>query len=176
MENIQSQPIIVYASSGQRIFAAIVDGIVLICPYLAVTLNAMKFQNMDLVIATAIVFPFAGIAYSVFGHYFFGQTLGKAIVNIKVVDHSTYSKLTWRQALLRDSPSLISQIAGSIIYALVTTNIIQSNNITESITEFLEAVTTYWFWAEFITMLFNKKRRAIHDFIAETAVIKTTPS
>jgi uncharacterized RDD family membrane protein YckC len=29
-----------------------------------------------------------------------------------------------------------------------------------------------WIWSEFVTMLFNKKRRAIHDFMAGTVVIK----
>jgi len=31
-----------------------------------------------------------------------------------------------------------------------------------------------WIWGEFITMMFNKKRRAVHDFIAGTVVIKTS--
>jgi len=30
-----------------------------------------------------------------------------------------------------------------------------------------------WVWSEFVTMLFNKKRRAIHDFMAGTVVIRT---
>lgn len=30
-----------------------------------------------------------------------------------------------------------------------------------------------WIWGEFITMLFNKRRRAVHDFIAGTVVLRT---
>jgi uncharacterized RDD family membrane protein YckC len=30
-----------------------------------------------------------------------------------------------------------------------------------------------WIWSEFITMLFNKKRRAVHDFIAGTVVVRS---
>jgi uncharacterized RDD family membrane protein YckC len=30
-----------------------------------------------------------------------------------------------------------------------------------------------WIWSEFITMLFNKRRRAIHDYIAGTVVVRT---
>ena len=30
-----------------------------------------------------------------------------------------------------------------------------------------------WYWAEVITMLFNPRRRAIHDFLARTVVIRT---
>lgn len=32
-----------------------------------------------------------------------------------------------------------------------------------------------WIWGEFVTMLLNKKRRAAHDFIAGTIVIKRNP-
>jgi uncharacterized RDD family membrane protein YckC len=28
-----------------------------------------------------------------------------------------------------------------------------------------------WIWGEFVTMLFNKKRRAVHDYMAGTVVI-----
>jgi uncharacterized RDD family membrane protein YckC len=30
-----------------------------------------------------------------------------------------------------------------------------------------------WIWGEFVTMLFNKKRRAVHDFIAGTVVVRS---
>jgi uncharacterized RDD family membrane protein YckC len=32
-----------------------------------------------------------------------------------------------------------------------------------------------WIWGEFVTMLFNKKRRAVHDFIAGTVVVRSRP-
>jgi len=32
--------------------------------------------------------------------------------------------------------------------------------------------TTMWFWGELVGLLFNRKRRALHDFIAETVVIR----
>ena len=38
----------------------------------------------------------------------------------------------------------------------------------------ISVLINIWFWSEFITMLTNKKKRALHDFIAETVVIKTT--
>jgi len=33
-----------------------------------------------------------------------------------------------------------------------------------------------WIWGEFLTMLFNKKRRAVHDFMAGTVVVRTPRS
>jgi uncharacterized RDD family membrane protein YckC len=32
-------------------------------------------------------------------------------------------------------------------------------------------VSTLWFWSEVVVILFNKKRRALHDFIGGTVVV-----
>lgn len=32
-----------------------------------------------------------------------------------------------------------------------------------------------WIWGEFVTLLFNKKRRAVHDFLAGTVVVRVSP-
>jgi len=37
----------------------------------------------------------------------------------------------------------------------------------------VSALLQIWVWSEFLTMLFNKKRRAVHDFIAGTVVIRS---
>jgi uncharacterized RDD family membrane protein YckC len=31
-----------------------------------------------------------------------------------------------------------------------------------------------WIWGEFITMLFNKRRRAVHDYMAGTVVVRNS--
>ncbi len=32
-----------------------------------------------------------------------------------------------------------------------------------------------WVWGEFVTLLFNKRRRAVHDFMAGTVVVRAVP-
>ena len=32
-----------------------------------------------------------------------------------------------------------------------------------------------WLWSELVVLLLNKKRRALHDFIAGTVVVKVSP-
>ena len=34
-------------------------------------------------------------------------------------------------------------------------------------------IASIWIWSEFIIMLTNKKRRALHDFMAGTVVIRS---
>ncbi|MFH3639525.1 RDD family protein, partial [Acinetobacter baumannii] len=36
----------------------------------------------------------------------------------------------------------------------------------------VNSASELWTWSEFIVLLFNKRKRAIHDFIAGTIVIK----
>lgn len=36
-------------------------------------------------------------------------------------------------------------------------------------------VQQVWFWSEIVVLLSNKKRRAVHDFIAGTVVVKVAP-
>jgi len=33
-----------------------------------------------------------------------------------------------------------------------------------------------WVWGEFVTMLFNKRRRSVHDYMAGTVVVRSAPS
>jgi uncharacterized RDD family membrane protein YckC len=35
---------------------------------------------------------------------------------------------------------------------------------------------TAWVWSEVVTMLFNKRRRALHDYLAGTVVVKVLPA
>ncbi len=37
---------------------------------------------------------------------------------------------------------------------------------------FISVIPNIWYLLEIITMLFHKKRRALHDFIAKTIVIR----
>jgi len=36
----------------------------------------------------------------------------------------------------------------------------------------VSTLSQVWWWSEFIVLLFNKRKRAIHDFMAGTVVIK----
>ena len=48
----------------------------------------------------------------------------------------------------------------------------QMTEHTPSFHNTINSMFQIWFWGELIVLLFNKRRRAIHDFIAGTVVIK----
>lgn len=116
----------------------------------------------------------------------YGGTPGKLIMKIKITKLD-FSPVGYREAFLRNIVDIVFAILLSISSIVVVINM--TNNLYFSM-EFLERATytenlrpnwakivsiifQIWMWSEFIVMLTNKKRRAIHDFIAGTVVIRT---
>jgi uncharacterized RDD family membrane protein YckC len=135
--------------------------------------------------ATIVVSSLLFSAYTVYFHYKFGATLGKMAVGIKIT-FPDGSKIGLKQALLRSSVDL------GFAFFMVLAQVIAITNADPNIylnagfmarAEYImplfpawyglvSTVSQLWFWSEFLVLLFNKRKRAIHDFIAGTVVIK----
>ena len=115
--------------------------------------------------------------YSVAMHARYGQTLGKMVTGVKVLD-LTGGKLSFRQALLRDSvPIILSVLAivDGLPSVLVGLDPYHNGQFTWLL--LLQLWGSFiWFAAELITMLFSSKRRAIHDFLAHSVVVRLSAS
>ncbi len=96
------------------------------------------------------------ILYCVYFNYFFGQTIGKMIVNVKIWDSSENKRISFLQAILRNS----SDIAFLIITLLMPYKYFQI------------ALIVIWILANLIQVLSNKKYRTIDDLIAKTVVLR----
>ena len=144
----------------------------------------LSFKLPAAVIAVVIVAQNLGVLfYSVIMHARFGQTFGKMATKVRVVDAITEGPLTFRQALLRESLPLATTVGilGYVIYALLTAPdasdpqraLAQEVMVSPKTLGFLAILPGLWYLAEVLTMLTNDKRRALHDFIAGTVVIRT---
>lgn len=125
------------------------------------------------VFAWGVVNSLIGIVYYVGMHAKFGQTIGKMFTRVKVVDVSESRNLTLKQSYMRDIV-LIMLIPFSL-YAY--TQLSFCAQTWESLEQgrafmFVGYAMIGWVLLEFISMLFNHKRRAIHDFIAGSVVVK----
>ncbi len=171
----------VYAGFWKRLGAAIVDMMVFI-PFMLI----FNLQSISLVVAmlTAVVWYALYYAYVVYFHYKFGATLGKIATGIRVTLPNG-GRIGLRQALLRSSVDI-----GFGILA-VTAQVIAISNADAD--KYLNAGwldrSTYlipllpawygianigssvWYWSEFIVLLFNRRKRSLHDFIAGTVVV-----
>ena len=106
-------------------------------------------------------------SYSILMHYKYGQTIGKRATSIRVIDHmEERMELTLQQAVLRDAVPLLFDVA-ILFVALIS--LITTNSFSD---EYFNMPQSAWFLIEIFTMMTNHKRRAAHDFIAKTVVVK----
>jgi len=156
-----------YQTFGSRFLAAIIDS-VLISLLANFVFNAIiRFTPQIILHSTSATLTRATLFYfySIFLHYRYGQTLGKKITNIKVVSNSDETKLIGvLNAFKRDSVGIALVLIGVFLKQSYPTNL----NVMRWL--FLFSSQT-WLMAEVVTMLFNKKKRAIHDFLANSVVI-----
>ena len=119
-----------------------------------------------------------GWLYSILMHGYRGQTLGKLLLHIQVVRFADESKISYQRAALRDLPY--------IVLILITTGVWIWANVAwfggwysdehDATAEMVYSSANYlslgWLLLECASMLFHPQRRAIHDLIAGTIVIR----
>ena len=164
-----------YQTTMQRFWAGVVDGVILIPLSWVDDLVYGTASSTALIISWMLISYPAYWLYSVLMHGFYGQTLGKMLLRVKVLDVSE-APITMRQAFLRDSIYILINTAALIItiYFILSGRETDAEAIVTANTVLLTAALV-WFLAEILTCLTNAKRRAVHDFIAGTVVVKTEP-
>lgn len=124
------------------------------------------------------------LIYSVYLVYRFGGTPGKLLMGLRVT-RVDGTPVTFRQALLRHAPELVFSVIGGVGAAItssragITPSFFPRGEelqfLRDAQPEWLIPVTIatqVWIWSELIVLLTNRRRRAIHDFIAGTVVIR----
>jgi uncharacterized RDD family membrane protein YckC len=169
-----------YSTFGPRFWTGWVDGCVLWpISFVVSILIALELPST----IGAILFSTQYLAcwfYTVIMHAKYGQTFGKMVCKIKVVDFGTEGAISIRQACLREGiPIAVSLgILGYQIYAISTGGlsldaIAKGQMPKDRAYLVLAKLPILWGVAEAVTMLSNKKRRALHDYIAGTVVVRT---
>lgn len=173
----------VYAGFWKRFGAALVDLLVFI-PFMAIS-HFTQSLSIASAMATVVVSSLLFSAYTVYFHYKFGATLGKMMVGIRIT-FPDGSKIELRQALLRSSVDILFALFMVLAQVIAITNSDPELYLNAGWMErsvyimplfpawygLVSTVGQLWFWSEFLVLLFNKRKRAIHDFIAGTVVIK----
>lgn len=161
-----------YKTGLKRFWSAIVDGIVFLPLVFVDNWIHQKTGNGTFIFIWAALYNIALLFYTIILHYKYGQTIGKWVVGIKVVDVSEARKLTLRQAILRDIFYVIITFAGIIYFCFLRFQSASKFEALEEFSTFGNGPILIWTMIELITMLTNYKRRAIHDFLAKSVVVR----
>ena len=165
-----------YRTGLKRLWAAIVDGIVFM-PLLLVEQWIYKTTNSVSILFTWATFvTFAPLIYSIILHYRYGQTIGKWVAGVKVLDISETRKLTLRQSIYRDIFYLMVAAIGFLYYGFLFIRSDNKENVLGDYSSFSDDPILWWTLIELITMFTNSRRRAVHDFLAKSVVIRTDTS
>src|SRR5437899_11696402 len=169
-----------YSTFAPRFWTGFVDS----CVLWPITFSTSAILALDVPPGVAavlvVVESLAWLLYTVVMHGRYGQTVGKMATKVRVVDFRTEGKISFGQAWLREGIPMFLALGllGYQVSAILTGSVSPSdieNGAAFAGKSFLllMALPAAWYAAEVLTMLTNKKRRALHDFIAGTVVVRT---
>jgi uncharacterized RDD family membrane protein YckC len=171
-----------YAGFWSRLCANVVDVVALLPVYYLGTWIEGRSRTAALVVQIPLTLLFT--AYVVYFHGRWGRTLGKMAAGIRVVNVAG-DAISWRQAFLRSSVDAVLTLAFAATTVVGLWRIPSEEYLTLSSWRqrmhrvadlapgrgVLGWANEIWFWGELIVLLFNRRKRALHDFIAGTVVI-----
>jgi uncharacterized RDD family membrane protein YckC len=127
-----------------------------------------------------------GLFFSVYLVKRYGGTPGKLLLNTRIAMLDG-SAVTMKAAVIRHAVLFILSALMAVAMVMATLKMTDASYfslgylaramaLTQLAPAWYSPVMIFmqiWVWGEFITMLFNKRRRAVHDFIAGTIVVRT---
>jgi len=166
-------------------FGSLLLDILIISPviFILLYLNGLSKNVYYYTVIPTLIFHFWYNIYLVQKN---GGTPGKLISGITILK-TDGTDLTWREAILRHIVSFALTIFLSIITIIAIshsdTEYYQSLNWMTKQQYLMTLLPVYftlytwtsniWTYSELFVLLFNKRKRALHDFIAETVIVKT---
>jgi uncharacterized RDD family membrane protein YckC len=123
--------------------------------------------------------------YSIYLVKKYGGTPGKLIAGIKIIKIDG-TDVTWREAILRQIVTFSLTIFISIITLIGLSKVdaehyeslswLSKQQYIQSFTPIFVIIYTIlsniWTYSELFVLLFNKRKRALHDFMANTVIVR----
>ena len=174
-----------YAGFWPRLGALLLDLLIMLPLGALAFWGTQRYRLFDLYYL--VPGTFLGLFYSVYLVQRFGGTPGKLIIGIRIRKVSG-DPVGYREALLRYFPEFILGMLMSIALLIPVFHMSDTEYHTLSFMERakrmvelapswykpLQIIQNVWVWGELIVLLTNRKRRALHDFIAGTVVVQTS--
>lgn len=156
-----------YKTLRRRFGALILDSFVLVPVSLIVSVG-LVFAGVGDGYLASILTALIPIIYSILTHYYYGQTVGKVVAKVKVLNESE-KPIDFGQAILRSLPQLVP-----VMFAVSISTADRSEG---SAAQFWEqtiyAFSTLFYLIDALVCVMNEKDRSLHDMLAGTIVVRT---
>jgi uncharacterized RDD family membrane protein YckC len=172
-----------YSTFWPRFCAGTIDSLVLWPGSVLTAMLPYCDWPAQMLLPVYVALALSSTIYSIALHTKYGQTVGKMVCKVRVVDWKTEGPIDFSQALLRDAVPLIMlgillvyQSLRVITGKVTVGRLAQPEELQDigNISPWLFlGIPMIWFVLEIVTMLTNEQRRALHDFIAGTVVVRT---
>jgi uncharacterized RDD family membrane protein YckC len=174
-----------YAGFWRRFGAFWVDFLIFL-PLIILNYRLYNYcQSKYLAVSSFVLYSALYHFYVIYCHGRWGRTIGKLATGIRITSH-TFEPISWRQAILRSSVdvsfTIISCVGTALAFSAMPDDAIMATSGLDRAKLLLPLHPTWdryadwgqqaWVWGEFVVMMTNSKRRALHDFIAGTVVVQ----
>jgi uncharacterized RDD family membrane protein YckC len=167
-------PVSKYATFWLRVGAIFIDGLILMPVAIGALLLAYASTDPVVQAGSGLAGTVLFYLYSVTLHARNGQTIGKMTARVRLLDLSE-EKLTIAQAITRDLVPLSFSVASFVVIVNVglPADLSESDYASLIPSLALLSISLLWWLAEILTMATNRKRRAVHDLIAGSVVLRS---
>jgi uncharacterized RDD family membrane protein YckC len=173
----------IYASFGPRLASLLLDAVIMM-PLIFI-IQYINSSSKFMFFYTLIPNLIFGLWYHVYLPKKYGGTPGKVIMGLQILNLNGKS-IGWKEAFLRHLIILLLTIFSSILMidALLSVDDTTFQNLSwikqsqylMSLSPILFSIYTWltniWSWSELIVLLTNPRKRALHDYIAGTVIVK----
>lgn len=172
-----------YAGFGPRLGALLIDAVVLL-PVIGLTWWVQTRSPAGAVLGAVLALVLTN-GYEIGLTATWGQTLGKRAMDIQV-RKADGAKVGWGTAFLRRLPMVLTGLASAVAVASSAATLTQADfDSTSGIFQravmimqsqpvwagIVNMLLSFYYLADDITFLANRRSRALHDFIADTVVV-----
>ncbi len=145
-----------YAGFINRAFAAIVDAFVFI-PFALIN-TYLIVSTGDL--AASILTTLASLIYKPMMEGYYGATLGKMALNIKIINEQ-HQTINMEESIIRNSPWILSNIAALLL-------VISPFGSLSSMLISIQGLAGLFLFVSAIFVIFDERKQALHDKFGNT--------
>lgn len=174
----------IYGGFKLRLGSILLDFLIFI-PLFAI-MHYLHSLDKNFKIATSLFFFFFGLWYSIYLPKKYGGTPGKLILGIRILKING-EEIGWKESILRNLIETVLSIFGTVVMIACVLKADNEIYLSKTWVQKGAYITTFapklfnihlwansiWMYSELIILLLNKRKRALHDFIAGTVIVKT---